>query len=50
MRVFTVSRRREGFLDPFVVNDSGFRINRNQVIDLALLAAFIVLVDVGSLT
>ena len=44
MHVFTVSRRWEGFLDPFAVNDNGFPVNRNQVIDLAVLAAFIALV------
>ncbi|MEI4231814.1 hypothetical protein [Roseovarius sp. D22-M7] len=44
MHAFTVSRRWEGFLDPFALNDSGFPVNRNQVIDLAVLAAFIALV------
>lgn len=44
MHLFTVSRRWEGFVDPFAVNDSGFPVNRNQVIDLAVLAAFIALV------
>jgi len=44
MHLFTVTRRWEGFLDPFAVNDSGFPVNRNQVIDLAVLAAFIALV------
>jgi len=44
MHFFTVTRRWEGFLDPFVVNDRGFPVNRNQVIDLAVLGAFIALV------
>ncbi len=44
MHVFTVTRRWEGFLDPFALNDRGFPVNRNQVIDLAVLAAFIALV------
>ncbi|WP_297773912.1 hypothetical protein [uncultured Roseovarius sp.] len=44
MHFFTVTRRWDGFLDPFAVNDRGFPINRNQVIDLAVLAAFIALV------
>ncbi|MBC7131866.1 MAG: hypothetical protein H5U16_02005 [Roseovarius sp.] len=41
---FTVTRRWEGFLDPFALSDRGFPVNRNQVIDLAVLAAFIALV------
>ncbi|MBQ0750436.1 MAG: hypothetical protein KBT70_09565 [Roseovarius sp.] len=44
MHFFTVTRRWEGFFDPFAVNDRGFPVNRNQVIDLAVLAAFIALV------
>ncbi|MDZ7709327.1 MAG: hypothetical protein U5K36_03950 [Roseovarius sp.] len=44
MHFFTVTRRWEGFLDPFALNDRGFPVNRNQVIDLAVLAAFIALV------
>lgn len=45
MHAFTVSRRWEGFLDPFALNDAGtFPIHRNQVIDLAVLGAFIALV------
>lgn len=43
MHLFTVIRRWEGFLDPFALNDRGFPIHRNQVIDLAVLAAFIAL-------
>lgn len=44
MHAFTVSRRWEGFLDPFALNAAGnFPINRNQVIDLAVLGAFIAL-------
>lgn len=44
MHFFTVTRRWERFFDPFAVNDKGFPINRNPVIDLAVLAAFIALV------
>ena len=45
MHAFTVSRRWEGFLDPFALNERGtFPIHRNQVIDLAVLGAFIALV------
>lgn len=44
MHLFSVTRRWEGFLDPFALNDQGFPINRNQVIDLAVLGAFIALV------
>ena len=44
MHGFTVSRRWEGFLDPFALNDRGFPVNRNQVIDLAVLGAMIALV------
>ena len=43
MHFFTVTRRWEGFLDPFALNDRGFPVNRNQVIDLAVLGAFIAL-------
>jgi uncharacterized membrane protein YphA (DoxX/SURF4 family) len=43
MHFYTVTRRWEGFLDPFALNDKGFPINRNQVIDLAALGAFIAL-------
>ena len=44
MHLFTVLRRWERFIDPFAVNAKGFPINRNPVIDLAVLAAFIALV------
>lgn len=44
MHLFTVSRRWEGFFDPFAVNDRGFPIHRNQVIDLAVLAAMLALI------
>lgn len=43
MHFYTLTRRWEGFFDPFAVNDKGFPINRNQVIDLAVMAAFIAL-------
>ena len=44
MHFFTVLRRWERFIDPFALNDRGFPINRNPVIDLAVLGAFIALV------
>lgn len=44
MHFYTVTRRWDGFFDPFAINDRGFPVNRNQVIDLAVLAAFIALV------
>ncbi|QPH53811.1 hypothetical protein [Pontivivens ytuae] len=45
MHFFTVTRRWEGFFDPFALNEAGtFPVNRNQVIDLAILAAMIALV------
>lgn len=44
MHFFTVLRRWEQFLDPFALNDRGFPVNRNPVIDLAVLGALIALV------
>jgi hypothetical protein len=44
MHFFTVTRRWERFFDPFAVNDKGFPVNRNPVIDLAVLGALIALV------
>lgn len=44
MHFFTVMRRWERFIDPFAVNDRGFPVNRNAVIDLAVLAAMVALV------
>ncbi len=44
MHFFTVTRRWDGFFDPFALNDRNFPVNRNQVIDLAVLAAMIALV------
>ena len=44
MHFFTVTRRWECFFDPFALNDNGFPIHRNQVIDLAVLCAFIALI------
>ncbi|RED13123.1 hypothetical protein [Pontivivens insulae] len=44
MHFFTVTRRWEGFFDPFALNDRNFPINRNQVIDLAVLGAFVALI------
>ena len=44
MHFFTVTRRWDSFFDPFALNERGFPIHRNQVIDLAVLAAFIALV------
>lgn len=43
MHFFTLTRRWEGFFDPFAINGRGFPVNRNQVIDLAVMAAFIAL-------
>lgn len=44
MHFYTVTRRWEKFFDPFAINDRGFPINRNAVIDLAVLGALIALV------
>lgn len=44
MHLFTVMRRWEGFLDPFALSDKGFPIHRNQVVDLAVMGAFIALI------
>lgn len=44
MHFFTILRRWEGFLHPFEINDRGFPVNRNMVIDLAALGAMIALV------
>lgn len=44
MHFFTVTRRFERFFDPFALNDRGFPVNRNMVIDLAVLGAMIALV------
>ncbi len=44
MHSFTITRRWEGFFDPFALSPRGFPIHRNQVIDLAVFAAFIALV------
>ncbi|PWE33668.1 hypothetical protein DDZ14_03080 [Maritimibacter sp. 55A14] len=44
MHLFTIMRRWEQFLDPFEINDNGFPVNRNVVIDLAVLAGMIALI------
>lgn len=44
MHFFTVTRRWEKFFDPFALSEKGFPINRNAVIDLAVLAAMIALI------
>ena len=44
MHFFTVTRQIDRYLDPFALNDRGFPINRNPVIALAALGAFIALV------
>ena len=44
MHFYTITRRWDGFFDPFAVNSKGFPVNRNQVIDLAVMAAFIALI------
>ena len=43
MHFYTITRRWERFFDPFAVNDRGFPVNRNMVIDLAVMGAFIAL-------
>lgn len=43
MHLFTISRQWERYIDPFAINDRGFPINRNPVIALAAMAAFIAL-------
>ncbi len=43
MHFYTITRRWEGFFDPFAVNAKGFPVHRNQVIDLAVMAAFVAL-------
>jgi uncharacterized membrane protein YphA (DoxX/SURF4 family) len=43
MHFYTLTRRWDGFFDPFAVNAKGFPINRNQVIDLAVMGAFVAL-------
>ena len=44
MHFFTILRRWDQFLHPFVVNERGFPVNRNPVIDLAVMGAFIALI------
>jgi len=44
MHFFTVMRRWERFFDPFEINERGFPVNRNAVIDLAVLGAMIALI------
>ena len=44
MHFFTVTRRWEKFFDPFALSEKGFPINRNAVIDLAVLGAMIALI------
>jgi len=44
MHFFTVTRRWEKFFDPFALSERGFPINRNAVIDLAVLGAMIALI------
>ena len=43
MHFYTITRRWEGFFDPFALNGKGFPIHRNQVIDLAVMGAFVAL-------
>ena len=43
MHFYTITRRWDRFFDPFALNDKGFPINRNPVIDLAVMGAFIAL-------
>jgi uncharacterized membrane protein YphA (DoxX/SURF4 family) len=44
MHFYTLTRRWDGFFDPFALNDQGFPVHRNQVIDLAVMGAFIALI------
>lgn len=44
MHFFTVTRQFDRYVDPFALNDKGFPINRNPVIALAALGAFVALV------
>ena len=44
MHFFTVTRRWEKFFDPFALSEKGFPINRNAVIDIAVLGAMIALI------
>lgn len=44
MHFFTVTRRWEKFFDPFALSETGFPVNRNVVIDLAVLGAMIGLI------
>ncbi|MEM9968146.1 MAG: hypothetical protein AAF755_08615 [Pseudomonadota bacterium] len=43
MHLYTLTRRWEGFLDPFALNARGFPIHRNQVVDLVVMAACLAL-------
>ena len=43
MHFFTVTRQIDRYLDPFAINERGFPVNRNPVIALAALGAFIAL-------
>lgn len=40
---FTISRQWERYIDPFVLNDRGFPVNRNVSISAAAMCAFIAL-------
>lgn len=44
MHFFTITRQWERYIDPFALSDKGFPINRNPVIALAAMGAFIALV------
>ncbi|AXI46806.1 hypothetical protein C1J03_12680 [Sulfitobacter sp. SK012] len=44
MHFYTLTRRWDGFFDPFALSAKGFPIHRNQVIDLAVMGAFIALI------
>lgn len=44
MHFFTVTRRWDKFFDPFALSEKGFPVNRNAVIDLAVLGAMIALI------
>lgn len=44
MHLFTISRQWDRYLDPFAVSERGFPVNRNPVIALAAMGAFLALI------
>ena len=41
MHAFTINRGKDRFFDPFALNDRGFPVNRNMMIDLVVMGAFL---------